>query len=716
MNAAASADAHHRRADAMLDFDEGRYPQAEEKLTALVRELETARNDAELCRALIDRATVRRFSNMFEAAVDDLDAAAQAADTLPLLARRSVLLNVRGMRVHVALDRQDLGSARQALAELRELTQGWQADELESQLAFRAGDWLRAAELARTVAQQLETEGWVVRAAPLHVRAAEAYLELGALERAEPEASVAYEALRQSGHVERLANAQRVLARIELAKGGLDPAWTHALAALDGVESLIRHFRLLAGQQAFLADKLRFYDVAFDVGLARGGVDGVVRAWSVAERAKSFYLCQLVANAEVDLFDGVDRARTLRLRALEDELDVAERQSMRGAAGEELEALSREKQRLLDELMRENPRWGGLRVPPAFDLVEVLDGVGHTWTPVSYYWRKHDQDGATLHVFVRVPGDEPGRLGHDWTVGELARLDAARAALRGYVSPGSRLFPGDLARKLFPDELADRLGTSKRLLLSPHDRLSALPLHAADAGRGRLPIDRWPVLYIPTLALLPLRRERPPAGRVLAIGSPTNGFGDPTLTEVDRELEGIRSAWEARSQEQVTCRIVHENESPDAAGVSIRAWANCEYVHVACHGDFPEGRPLDASLRLGTDGVRASEFFAARLSARLISLSACSLGQQERAGLVGDEWVGFYAPLFYAGAEKVLVSIWDAYSRQAAEFMITLHERTAASLPPTEAFSEAAAALRRTPLPLWANWYLAGIPADEEEE
>jgi hypothetical protein len=200
------------------------------------------------------------------------------------------------------------------------------------------------------------------------------------------------------------AALRRVLARLELAKGDHDAAWDTP-GALDGVESLIRHFRLLADQQRFVADKLPYYDVAFDVGLARDGPEGVLRAWSVAERAKSFYLCQLVANAEVSLFEGLDPARVGRLRALEDDLDTRERQQARGGSVEELEELSREKQELLDALMRENPRWWPAR-PASFDLIGELERLGSAWTPSLLL--AGDNGDTTLHIFLRLPAESRG--------------------------------------------------------------------------------------------------------------------------------------------------------------------------------------------------------------------------------------------------------------------------------------------------------------------
>jgi hypothetical protein len=706
----------------MLDFDEGRIPESESKLTTLIDELGVAAEDGarlELGRALFDRATVRRFSNRPEDALSDVDAALRVAEALPMLQRRAALVTALGLRARIVVSQVSVGgdvlAANAAIARLRELTSGWQTDELESELAFQEASWNRAAELALSAARQLAAQGWVIPVASLRRRAGEAYLELGALDRAEEELRAAYDVLERSWSPDRIAAVRRTLARLEHAKGDHDAAWEHSLAALDGVESLIRHFRLLADQQRFVEDKLPYYDLAFDVGLARGGSIGLERAWAVAERAKSFYLCQLVANADVPLFEGVDPSRVERLRALEDELDTLERADARGRPADELEERSREKQELLDALMRENPRWAGLRAPPALDLVAELESLGPSWTALSYYWRE-DGSSTTLYMFLRPPAGEPELVTSVWSPDELERLRESADALQGHVPVAAPILPADLAAKIFPDELEPLLEGSRRLLVSPHDQLRALPLHASDAGRGWLPISRWPIVYIPTLSLLRLRGERAPAERVLLIGSADNAFGDQTLREIGREIDEIGSTWDTTRPGQVTRRIVGAGESPAGAGVGIDSWGECEYVHVACHGYFPEGRPLDAALRLGTDAVRASEFFATRLDARLVSLSACSLGRQERGGaLLGDEWVGLYAPLFYAGAEAVLVSVWDAYSREAAEFMIALHRSIAAGAEPATAFFEAVSVLCAKPLPLWANWYLAGVPGDDEE-
>ena len=109
-----------------------------------------------------------------------------------------------------------------------------------------------------------------------------------------------------------------------------------------------------------------------------------------------------------------------------------------------------------------------------------------------------------------------------------------------------------------------------------------------------------------------------------------------------------------------------------------------------------------------------SEFFAARLNAKLVCLSACSLGRQaERSStlaLAGNEWIGLYLPLFYAGAETLLVSLWDANDRVTSTMMEVLHHELSHNAAPADAFQHACLAVSQKRESLWANWYLVGFP------
>jgi CHAT domain-containing protein len=721
-----------RRADAMFDYEEGRLPEAEALLSELIDEIDSARVpqlNGELCQCLYDRANVRRLANRWREALDDLARCEALAGALGAFARSGFLLNVYNLRAKLlsAPDAPvyDYENALRALAETRRLGLAeWIADELESDIAFKSGDWGRAAHAAGKAAQALAAEGWQRPAMSCRLRAGRAYVELGDLARSRAEITPALQFFERLGPPDQLAAAQLAEARLQSAEGRHDGAWEMANRALEGVEGLIRNFRALFEQQRFVLDKLDYYDQAFAVGWARGGRQGRLRAWTVAERAKSFYLCSLVANADVRLFDGVDPDQIDLLKNLEAQLDDCEREHGRlSGAGADLERLSELEDRrrqlsasrreLLEKLMRANPRWAALRTPPPFDLEEALRQLDPAWVPVSYYWRS-EADRATLHTFYAGPEREPRCVQTRWSAEQLSQLEQSRERLRGVVSPRTPLFPDELIPQVFPPPLCELFESGPRLLISPHDHLRAVPLHALPWRDGERLIGRCPVQYIPTLALLPLRKRVARPEGVLLMGCEQDDFNDKPLREVPVEIEALGRLWSARRPGRVTRRHVLQGDTPDSVGLPPTNWEDFEFVHIACHGVFSEERPLDAALRLGKDALRASEFFDTRLNAALVSLSACALGRQTSrepdVNFRGNEWVGLYLPLLYAGAQAMLVSLWDANSQTAALFMETLHTALSEGASPAEAFQQANRGVSSKPAPLWANWYLVGVP------
>src|SRR4030095_2599079 len=79
---------------------------------------------------------------------------------------------------------------------------------------------------------------------------------------------------------------------------------------------------------------------------------------------------------------------------------------------------------------------------------------------------------------------------------------------------------------------------------------------------------------------------------------------------------------------RVTPHPVPADAPPADAGWPTQKWSEFAVLHFACHGRFDEERPLDGALRLGSDSVRGSELFGAKLNARVVALSACALGQR----------------------------------------------------------------------------------------
>ena len=723
-----------RRGEAMRSFDDGKIPEAEAELSALISQVEAASDPwttAEVVALLQDRATVRRFSNRWQEALDDLSHGERVASRLALLPRRLLLPSVYFVRAQLLSTPNstvfDPTAAAAAVRELRKYSSGWTLDSLEAEIALNLKEWDKALLLYRSAADALERESWMQGLAACRSRMAECFLEMNQLAEAEAPLSASLQFLEKSGPPDMLSSARLIKARLRAAQGDADTAWDLALESLSGLESLVRYFRDIGEQQRFLANKLRFYDKAFAIAQSKAGPEGTWRAWSVAERAKSFYLCQLVANAEIPLFDGIDPKDIARLHSLESQLDDSERafsrlstQDKSGVSGQSLQqqvnALSQQKRELLASMMKQNPRWGVLKTPPPFDLKAELKKLGPSWIAVSYFWISSDTDKtATLHVFWAAADRTPQTIAIPWSTEDLAALDELRSVLRGNVAAWQTPFPSELASKVLPPALLESLAKNSTLLISPHDRLKGIPLHAIPLAEDEVLIQKVPVQFIPTLTLLTLRSAAKPADQILLMGCPLDGFGDPPLNEVESEISSLARTWQSRVPGKVRACIIPPDGSPKQSGLGLEQWCGYGILHFACHGEFPEGSPFDASLRLGNDAVRASEFFSVRLGNASVFLSACALGSQEYGSgkpSASDEWIGLYLPLFYSGAQQLLVSLYNADSSSAMKFMMNVHTSLSQGSILVSACQQAikAAIDQGIPPARWANWYLVGLP------
>ena len=711
-----------RRQQAMLDLDDGRYIDAERELTEVIDALGASVDSgarAELGRALIDRASARRRLNRRADALADLDVCEALLETLPRFVGDSLRANVNSQRAQLLMSSgspQDPAAAREALDALVATgVTAWWVRQAQADLAFREKDWERAAELYIDVAAEVERAGWKRGAAACDLLAGTALLELGRDAEAGPLVRRAVEFFGEFGPSDIRADAERQLARLLVREGRPDDAWQHALTALELVETSFRSFRSLLDQQRFLADKDAYYQHAFSVALACGGLEGTWRALAVAERAKSFYLCQLLANADVPLFDEVDPSEIERLRALEDRLDELQaRASLPGGdettrVGLDAERadVSAERDELFARIMREHPRWASVQAPRPFEPAKDLDVLPAGWSALSMFWLDSE-----LHLFLTRPGEPPFQSSEAWTDEDRTLLRESQARLRSATPTDLFLdpcvIPEELAARIVRPEIAERIRPDDRLLVSPHGDLRGVPLQG-------LPLRGRSVQYIPSLALLSLVRPAAHSDGVLLLGCEQDGFHNRRLSGVPRELDAVAEVWAKQPPVPVERILLDADGRLGVDAPPIEEWSDYRVVHLACHGQLNPDRPLEGALLLGQSALRMSELFALRLQADLVCLSACDLGRigEHLADVkqAGDEWLGFTMPLLYAGARSILVSLWQADDRTASELMPALHRAIHGGREPADALHEAFGTLGEANDTHWSNWYLVGFPA-----
>ena len=132
------------------------------------------------------------------------------------------------------------------------------------------------------------------------------------------------------------------------------------------------------------------------------------------------------------------------------------------------------------------------------------------------------------------------------------------------------------------------------------------------------------------------------------------------------------------------------------------------FIHIATHGLFRSDNPMFSSIRLGDSHLSLFDLYQLPLSAELVTLSGCSTGLNVVVG--GDELVGLMRGLFYAGAQGILVSLWDVHDRSTSEFMRLFYRDLQRYSDKAEAVRAAMLELRQNyPHPyFWAPFVLVG--------
>ncbi len=149
---------------------------------------------------------------------------------------------------------------------------------------------------------------------------------------------------------------------------------------------------------------------------------------------------------------------------------------------------------------------------------------------------------------------------------------------------------------------------------------------------------------------------------------------------------------------------------------------NYRFLHFATHGSFAATDPGGGQLVLAQIDPRGqpepngflhlADIYELDLRADLVVLSACqsALGREVR----GEGMMGMTRGFFYAGAERVLVSLWNVNDQVTVELMRRLyHGMLAEGLSPAAALRAAQDAIRRQKR--WrAPYYWAGFTLQGE--
>jgi CHAT domain-containing protein/Tfp pilus assembly protein PilF len=626
-----------------------------------------------------------------------------------------------------------------------------EADVLETtgELYLESGDLKAALEVCERALQLSREIDDKRRLALAQVNIGSVYLALGQREKASESLRHALDQLTALGDRLQQSRALFFLAQAGNSSGD----WEHAREYLDRALEIDEQIRAaVIGPElrsSFFSTVLNQYELRVDILMhlhhlhPNQGYD--VQAFETSERARARSLLDLLSEAKAGLRQGVDPALLARERVLTAQLHakterqiqlLAKQDAQAQAVEQEIRGLTTEYQDAEAKILAASPRYAAFAQPQPLTLAE---------------FQHHYLDSGTL-LLEYAPGDARSFVWavtrtsfHVFELPKRSVLEAlARAAYRGVTAadetPAGKAGAAlqELSHTLL-GPVANLLG-AKKLVIVAAGALQYVPFAAlpSPSAPEEPLVAAHEIVNLPSASSIAFIRRawatEKRASKILAI------FADPVFSADDPRVAGAQAALSkvqdagAKAQDTGAQRaasgfdLAKFNRLPftrkealdilelvnpgqrlsaldfDASRATATKAALNQYrfVHIASHGLLnslhPElsGIVLSMVDRAGKpqDGfLQTTDVYNLSLNADLVVLSACetALGQEVR----GEGLVGLARAFMYAGAPRVVASLWTVPDVSTSELMTRFYRgMLVQNLRP-------AAALRQAQLSIW---------------
>ncbi len=555
----------------------------------------------------------------------------------------------------------------------------------------------------------------------------------------------------RAGQAETLVLMSQAERRLGRAGAALDPVEE----AVELIESLRADVIVPDLRSTFLASRQQAFELAVDLRmeLHRGAPEAghAAAALALSERARARTLLDLLGEARADVRQGIDPQLREEERTVAARLAAKARRRIellggppgppatlatlatlgdaarKESSARELRETLAESDRLEAAIRQRNPRYAALLHPEplsAAAIQELLDPE----TLLLEYALGAERSFLWAVSPAKVESFElPGRA----EVEALARqvYEGLRALDAG--DPGAQAGEATSRQRLsriLLGPVADRLA-DRRLIVVADGALLYIPFAALpvpdDPGAALL-VERHEIVVLPSASVLALRRQEPPAGEmsIAILADPVFDDRDPRVRRASTEgaVAATGGPIPARSGLSLSrlagsgleAKAIEDLLPPGRAWVALgfqasRATAfggelaRHRIVHFATHGvidaETPElsglvlslvdeaGRPQEGFLGL-------SDIYNLDLRSDLVVLSGCetALGREMR----GEGLVGLTRGFLYAGAARVLASLWQVQDRPSKELMERFYRALLLDrLPPAAALRSAQLSLLR---------------------
>lgn len=510
--------------------------------------------------------------------------------------------------------------------------------------------------------------------------------------------------------------AHCLMAQVQEGSGKLDEAYSSYRLACEALETLRGRLRGEELKIAFMKNRLEAYEALVELCLNRdSGRSSAAEVFGYMEQAKSRSLADLLFHGaqpslahDTGQSDLVRRIRNLReelnwyYHRIEIEQLRPEEHSPERVERLQEQAKLREEEflRVLRDLPTSEPEGARLHASTAISMDSLQAALPRGAALVEYFGVRD----RILAALVTSQSVEIVPLSLSSRVENLLRLLQFQLSKFRLGPDYFRTFENSLLQatqahlqELHQELLAPllRRWEGEHLIVVPHGVLHYLPFHALHDG-GRYVIDRFTVSYAPSATIYALCQAQPAnaTGPSLILGVP-----DSRAPFILQEVQSVAA-------------VLPESELfvGDAANLDAlrEKGLHSRLVHIAAHGEFRRDNPMFSGIRLGSSYLSLYDLYQLKLPVELITLSGCATGMNVVAA--GDELLGLVRGLLCAGAQSLLLTLWEVHDRSTAQFMQSFYGRLRNHGSKAAALQGAMLELRgRYPHPYyWAPFLLMG--------
>ena len=533
---------------------------------------------------------------------------------------------------------------------------------------------------------------------------------------------------RQAGDMEWEAQTLLSSAMLMRRSGDLQAARTKIERAIRDRESLRWQVTRPDLRSTYLASTQDYYDLYIDILMAlhatrpRAGYDR--QALRASERARARGLIESFAERGSDVLRGSDPRLQERERAARQKLNIKDQRMRRLAAdngsveqiaqaGRELNAAIGELRDLEGEMRSRNPRYSQLTQPAALS-VSTLEQQLDDDTVLIEYWLGTKRSFAWT---VTKRGMSSHVLPAGAAIESAARAYFARLTARpGSQATGSSVdVREDAAGQALSQQLLGPLRAElehRRLVIVRYGALEYIPFAALPVPGWKGAAAQWliqshEIIYLPAASVLAALREprtQEPNKTIAIFADPVFSADDPRVirdgghvvsasrptdatmwqrSAAQAEVPGLNRLRYSRMEADAIASLVTPEQRLEALDFEANRTAalsndltRFRFLHFATHGRIDSVHPelsglvfsaVDEHGRAQDAVVRLHEIFQMSLRADLVVLSACetALGRE----IKGEGLVGLTRGFMYAGARRVVATLWNVNDRATAEFM-----------------------------------------------